>query len=178
MTDRIEFTPTAADLAAAARDARPRNWGRRDRLRFVLAGISIALLLFFLFASYVWRWWDLFILRWEDIAAFAFAGGVMGWIYSRAPTLQANDPRLAPRRLVLGTEGFATSGDGYDTKIDWRAISGIADRADTIFFTTRWNETFFVPKSAFADRAAAEAFRRRAEELWSQRASNRPPSAG
>src|SRR5262245_11318797 len=111
MTDRIEFTPTPADMAAAARDIRPRNWGRFERLRLVLAGICLTLLVFFLLAGYVWRWWEVYILRWEDIAAFAFAGGAMGWLYGgRLGQVAPNDPRLSPRSFALVKDGFETRG--------------------------------------------------------------------
>jgi len=37
MTDRIEFTPTPADLADAQSALHPKPWGRYERLRLVLA---------------------------------------------------------------------------------------------------------------------------------------------
>src|SRR5690242_320632 len=55
MADQIEFTPTPADLARASRELRRGNWGRYERLRLMLAGASIVLLVYFLLASYAWR---------------------------------------------------------------------------------------------------------------------------
>jgi hypothetical protein len=167
MKDEIEFTPTPADLAAAARDMRPRNWGRFERLRFVLAGAVLTLLVFFLLAAYTWRTWDLFILRWEEIVAFALGGGVVGWLYGgRVGLVPAGDPRLAARRLSISGDGFAASGTHFATKVDWAGVATIVNRRDTILIVTDWQESFFIPKRIFPDSAAAEAFRTRAAHLW------------
>jgi hypothetical protein len=128
------------------------------------------LLIYFLLASYAWRIHDVFLLGWEDILAFAFAGAAMGWAYDRLPVKVSNgDERLATRSFALGDAGFETWGTGFRTSIDWTAIREIADRGENIFFVTKWGENFFVPKSAFATRAAADAFGRRANALLTAR---------
>ncbi|MEO8668965.1 MAG: YcxB family protein [Bauldia sp.] len=177
MNDHIEFTPAPADMAAAARDLRPRNWGRWDRLRLVLAGVLIALLIFFAIARYVWQQHGVYIVYWEDMAAFSFAGAVLGWGYGKVSgRFSADDPRLTERSFSLGKDGFETRGRRFETKVDWTGVADIADRRDTIFFIAEWKEYYFVPKRAFADAAAAEAFERTARDFWSARRDGRNPA--
>ncbi|CAN5368965.1 hypothetical protein BH10PSE9_BH10PSE9_18480 [soil metagenome] len=178
MAQSVTFTPSPQDAFAASAAATPGKWGRFERLRHVLAGISLALLAFFVIARYDWQFWGLFILSWEHIASFAFAGAAMGWTYRRVrPAMRADDPRLGERTVSVGDAGLAVAGHGFRTEIDWDAVQGIAERPDMVLFTTAWKDIHFVPRSAFTSTAAADMFTREARNAWSARwaALNRKP---
>ncbi len=170
MTDHIEFKPTPKDIGEAALAIRPKNWGRYERLRIVLGGAFISLSIFMAVAAFVWRRHGIFLLAWEDLLAFAFAGAVLGWFYGRLLTHRSDDdPRLMPRTFTLSKDGFETTGPGFETKVDWTAVAEIAQRGPTIVFIPEWKEAFFVPRSAFASLEEADRFVQRARDLWSAR---------
>jgi hypothetical protein len=170
MTDHVEFNLVPQDLADAALSMRPKNWGRHERLRLVLAGMCLLLLLFVLVASYVWRRHGVFMLRWEDALAFAFAGAALGWIYGRLLARPGeDDPRLMERSFTLREDGFETTGPGFHTEIDWTSVAEIPDRGSVIFLITEWREAFFIPKRAFATPLAAGNFLKRARALHTAR---------
>lgn len=171
MTESITFKPSPADAAAAALALTPRKWGRYERLRLVLGGISLMLLVFFLIASYNWKTWGLFILRWDEVLAFSFAGAIMGWLYGRRrPVLMAdNDPRLEQRTMTLTADGYEVEGPGFRNRVDWTAVEQIATRDDIILFMTQWKDVQFVPKRVFASVGQANNFERAARDAWSAR---------
>jgi hypothetical protein len=156
----IAFRPTPEDAAAAAVAIAPKLWGKYERLRLVLAGMALSCLIFFVVASYDWRAWGLFILRWEEIVAFLFAGAMMGWVYGRRrpPLLAADDPRLRERTVTIERDGLRVEGQGYETFMAWESIEQIPVRGGTILFIAEWKDVHFVPKRVFPTPEAADAF--------------------
>ena len=170
MTLSVTFKPSPRDAADALSTLTPGNWGRYERTRYVLAGISLMLLAFFLIARYDWQFWGLFILNWEHIASFAFAGAIMGWLYGRVrPGLATDDPRLAERKFTIERDGLRIEGKGYETAIDWTGVREIAERGNVLLFATEWKDVPFVLARAFPTPAAARAFAQAARYAWSAR---------
>ena len=117
MIAEVTFRPTPADRAAAASAMTPPRWGGYERLRLVLAGVSLLLLIFFLVAGYVWRNYGLFILNWRDAGGFVLAGGAMGWLYGRPRPLAADDAAIPERTVAIDTDGFTVAGRGFASHI-------------------------------------------------------------
>ena len=157
----IAFRPTPEDAAAAAVAIAPKPWGKYERLRLVLAGMALSSLVFFVIASYDWRAWGLFILRWEEIVAFLFAGAMMGWVYGRRrpPLLAADDPRLRERTVTIERDGLLRRRAGLRSR-SWpgNRSTQIPVRGETILFIAEWKDVHFVPKRVFPTPEAADAF--------------------
>lgn len=172
----IRFAPSPQDAANATLALAPGPWGGRERLRLTIAGASLALLVLFLIAAYVWRTFGLFILRIEEVAAFAFAGAAAGWLWGRRKPqlLPADDPRLRARTVTIEDDGLRIVGEGYESWIAWTSIATIETRFDTILFTTEWKDVHFVPKGVFPTEDAADAFAAAAARRWDARARTSP----
>ena len=167
MAASVTFTPTPEQALAAVRVMRPPRWGRYERLRWVVAGALLGLLFLFVIATYDWRTWSLYIIRWQELASFAFGGAAIGWVYGRIrPGVPAGDPSLRQRTVSIGEDGLTVEGRGFRTALDWAAIKAISLSDDILLFVTEWKEAHFVPRQAFATTEAADAFADAAQDAW------------
>jgi len=179
MAASVTFTPTPEQALAAAQVMRAPPWGRYERLRWVLAGALLGLLFLFVIATYDWRTWGLYIVRWQETASFAFGGAAMGWVYGRAkPAIPAGDPILRQRTVSIDDIGLRVEGRGFRTAIDWAVIEKISLSDDILLFVTEWKEAHFVPRQAFPAPRAADGFADAAQAAWTARRSGSLPQAG
>lgn len=170
MPPSVTFTPTPEMVVEAARAADPRHWGRRERLRWALAGGVLGLLVLVIVAQYEWRVREIYILHWQEVALLAFAGGAAGWILGRGRgTVAPGDHRLHERTVTLAEDGLEVTSRLLGVAVDWAGIETITAARDAILFVTTWKEVHVVPRAAFASAAEADAFLDAAREAWSRR---------
>ncbi len=154
MSEWIAYETTAEDVAdIAASFSRPafgsKNWGRHERWRRVLAGMSLCGLVFCLIKLYVHRVTDLDLPPWEDGLAFLAAGGFVGWRLRPKPfTVAENDPRLGRRDFYWWDGGFEITGDDFRVGWHWPAVTDIRDVAGHLVFTVRTGDLYAVPLRA------------------------------
>lgn len=155
MTDEVHYDLTPADAAAmTAAFARPafgaKHWGRHERLRRLLAGMAIGGLVFCLVKLYVLRATSLDLPPWEDGLAFVGALGFVGWKLTPKPLEMApDDPRLGHRSFTWWAEAFQIAGPGFQSRIDWAAVTELREAEGFLFMVTRWHDIHAVPLRAF-----------------------------
>lgn len=164
----VEFKPTPEDAVATTAALSPRHWGRWEPVRIVVGGVVIMLAALIVIAAYDWRRWGLWILQWQEFAAFTIGGLLLGGALSRrkARALSVDSPLLMRRKVGIEKDVLHVQGQGFDTRIDWRSVKDIDVRNNILLFRTSWGEAHAVPRRAFAGDVAADAFEATAREAW------------
>lgn len=111
---------------------------------------------------------------WGALAGALSGAALIGHRFDRAQALAWRDWPTTTARIAIDAEGLRRLADGQETRVDWRRIDRIEERADYLLLRVG-AEAYVVPRRAFADEDAFDRFADAARAL--RRAAVSPAAA-
>jgi hypothetical protein len=170
LAPQISYQLTPADIEAIQAElCHPawgaKHWGRRERLRLILSGASLAGFVGMLLMLFSQTRLGVDVVGWDMVGVFIATGMFMGWWWGKhKPSVPAsNSPIYEPMAMTLRHEALEVQNPAGCTHINWEDVTGIDHAGDYLIFRTRQNGTHIVPKRAFASKGEAQLFFEKAD---------------
>ena len=144
-----------------------RHWGRYEGLRRVLAAMALTTFVVLLLKLFARNKLGTDIVGWDAVVGAMLGGAFIGLWWARQNTTvpSGDSPVYQPFTLSLEANGFRVRGAGFDHRTDWNQVTDLREAGGCLLIETRVGGTHIVPRSAFANVEAANAFMTKASAL-------------